>query len=117
MIRKCKSYLLGSSEESIEWPYWVHYIPANVKKPFSMSEGLGHASAGNYFSAQELLDDNWKDHLSITNCLWLSDLLINSSDLNQISEKIVLNHYGDLPLFHEIDVDSHYIYFQPRKVK
>jgi len=51
---------------------WLHFDKPH--SPIEISEGIGHAANGGYFSLQELIKPHWDDCLTICRCLWLRDL-------------------------------------------
>ena len=53
------------------WPYEVALCFERVDRPVGFAEGVGHGNGGGIFTAQEALQPQWHEHLSITNGEWL----------------------------------------------
>lgn len=53
------------------WPYEVAICFDRVKKPIGFAEGVGHGSAGGFFSTHEALQPQWREHFALANGEWL----------------------------------------------
>jgi hypothetical protein len=53
------------------WPYEVSVCFEQVTRPIGFSEGVGHGAASGLFTAQEALDEHWRDHISAARGDWL----------------------------------------------
>ena len=68
------------------WPYEVavHWKDEHPGGPIMLAEGSGHSGAGGNFALAEILDEKWRSHLEICDCLWLRDLALEERERGQI---------------------------------
>lgn len=106
-----KYYVLGvgfkESDTDKTHPYEVWLDLQEESYPIVMLEGKGFAGVGGSFKPSEILQDQWQDHLRLSNTEWLIALLEEASKVgDSIDYDLVLetykHHFDKAPPLKEI---------------
>jgi len=102
-----KSYYVlgvGFKENDIEksHPYEVLLDTQESQAPIVMLEGKGMGGVGGNFTPSELLHEQWREHMEISNTLWLLPILEFAANNNDIIDQQLVTetylHKFKLPL-------------------
>lgn len=75
------------------WPYNVDYAPGYERGEWYMSEGDVRNGNGEFFSAYQVLQIQWRGHLDTAGVLWLVPLLERMASGEAVSQREVLEAY------------------------
>lgn len=110
---KKKYFVLGIGydprDENLSHPFEVWLDVQNEKFPLVLMEGKGMSGLGGNFKPSEILQKEWREHLVLTNTIWLlslcEDAMRNEDVLDIDSVLEMYNHVNKkMPPAREIDV-------------
>ncbi|MCM8528693.1 MAG: hypothetical protein NE327_19365 [Lentisphaeraceae bacterium] len=74
----------GSKQyKTYSWPYEVGLNYGNDNIPIYLGEGIGHGSAGGFFTLRTLLEEQWEEHLKLCDCEKLKEIALEEKQNKQ----------------------------------
>lgn len=91
-----KGYPTHEGKPLYSWPFEVSFAPSRDGDVWYLAEGDARNGNGSFFTAQQVLEPQWRSHLEHTQTLWLIPFLEQVANGDSVAPEEIFDVYREL---------------------